>query len=175
MFYVLSDLFSWIISGISTPTAPSDCSGRKQDRPSKECAFSMSSSCRSNSRISQRSLPQPGEYQGIPTGHAGVRERRRKGGMDIQGEGPEKYDDSFVISLSSSNLPKAFVPVLLNPCELNMQRGSRQVTRTMAAEVCLLESKQCSVVCANNAPSRKGRLNVIFKMGVTQSTASPGD
>lgn len=94
LFYVLRDLFSWIISGISMPTTPWDCIGRKQGRPSKESAFSMSSSCCSNSRISQHSLPQPGEYQGIPMGHAGVRERGRRGGMEIQGEEPEKYDDS---------------------------------------------------------------------------------
>lgn len=106
LFYVLRDLVRWITSGTSTPTAPSDGVGRKQDRPSKESAFSMSSSCCSNSRISQHSFPQPGEYRGILAGRTGMGERQRRGGMEIQGEGPEKYDDSFVISLSSCNLQK---------------------------------------------------------------------
>lgn len=55
-----------------------------------------------HSKISQHSLPQPGEYEAIPIGHAGVRERGRREGMEIHREGPEKYDDSFVIYLSSS-------------------------------------------------------------------------
>lgn len=75
LLYGLKDLFSWIISGISTPTAPTDRIGRRQDRPSKKFAFSMSSSCSSKSGVSQCSLPQPGEHQMIPVGHAGVRER----------------------------------------------------------------------------------------------------
>lgn len=73
LLYVLKDLFRWIISGISTPTAPSDRIGRRQDGPSKKFAFSMSSSCSSKSGISQCSLPQPGEHLMIPVGHAGGR------------------------------------------------------------------------------------------------------
>lgn len=79
LFYVLKDLFSWIIAGIGTPTAPSDRIGGRQDRPSKKLAFSMSSSCSSKSGISQCSLPQPGEHQMIPMGRAGVREGGRWG------------------------------------------------------------------------------------------------
>lgn len=93
-----------------TPTAPSDCIGRRQDRPSKESAFSMPSSCCGNSGISQCSPSEPGEYYKIPVGHA--EEREREAGT---WKSREKGLTSAMIVLSSPLvLLKVFVPMLLN-------------------------------------------------------------
>lgn len=110
-FYVLQDLFSWIRSGIRTPTAPAARMGRSQGRPSKGFAFSMSSRCSSKSKISQCSLPQPGEHREIPTGNAGVREGERRGGVKRR----ERGLTPVTTALSSPFfLPKVSVPMLLN-------------------------------------------------------------
>ena len=167
LFLALRDLCSWIISGISTPTAPSDCIGRRQDRLRKEFAFSMSASCCRNFGISQCSLPQPGEYQIIPMGHAGVRERE-KGAWKFR----ERGLTSVTTALSSPLvLPKVFLPMFLNLIWGQDTIGVK-ANKGLGCRGLLIGVK---AAYAEITQRRKAGPHFISKMGVTQSTASPRD